>query len=130
MHPTKTFALSVAAVFALGGCSGDGGPSVEMTSGQRFSPEEITVAAGDTVVFTNSSSEAHSVTAYSDEIPDDADYFTSGGFEDEPEARESITQTLVKSGDTFEVTLSAPGTYRYFCIPHEEAGMVGRIVVE
>jgi plastocyanin len=34
---------------------------------------------------------------------------------------------LVKSGDTFEVTLT--DVYDYFCLPHEAAGMVGRIVV-
>ena len=29
----------------------------------------------------------------------------------------------------FDVTLTAPGVYDYFCTPHEAAGMVGRIVV-
>jgi plastocyanin len=32
-------------------------------------------------------------------------------------------------GQGFSVTLELPGVYDYFCIPHEEAGMVGRIVV-
>ena len=32
-------------------------------------------------------------------------------------------------GETFAVTLTVPGVYDYFCIPHELAGMVGRIVV-
>jgi plastocyanin len=27
------------------------------------------------------------------------------------------------------VTLTVPGVYDYYCIPHEAAGMVGRIVV-
>ena len=130
MPPTKILALVAAAVGLLAGCSGGGAPSVEMTSDQSFAPEETTVSAGDSVVFTNTSSEAHSVTAYVDDIPDGADYFTSGGFEDESEARDNITETLVNAGDSFEVTLTEPGTYRYFCIPHEETGMVGRIVVE
>lgn len=101
-----------------------------MTSDQRFAPEEVTVSAGETIVFSNTSSEAHSVTAYSEDIPTGADYFTSGGFESEAAARENITETFVKTGDSFELTLSEAGTYRYFCIPHEGAGMVGRIVVE
>ncbi len=29
----------------------------------------------------------------------------------------------------FEATLTEPGVYDYFCIPHEHAGMVGRLVV-
>jgi plastocyanin len=36
---------------------------------------------------------------------------------------------LVKPGATFDVTLKVPGVYDYFCVPHEGAGMVGRIVV-
>jgi plastocyanin len=36
---------------------------------------------------------------------------------------------LVHPGDHFEVTLSVPGVYDYYCLPHEAAGMVGRIVV-
>ena len=30
---------------------------------------------------------------------------------------------------TFEVTLTVEGIYDYFCAPHEEAGMVGRLIV-
>ena len=36
---------------------------------------------------------------------------------------------LVKPGDHFEVTLTVEGVYDYYCMPHEAAGMVGRIVV-
>ncbi len=36
---------------------------------------------------------------------------------------------LVNKGDHFGVTLTVEGVYDYFCMPHEQAGMVGRIVV-
>ena len=36
---------------------------------------------------------------------------------------------LVQPGDHFEIVLTEPGVYDYFCAPHEMAGMVGRIVV-
>jgi plastocyanin len=36
---------------------------------------------------------------------------------------------LVNPGDYFEVTLTVPGVYDYYCAPHEGAGMVGRVVV-
>jgi hypothetical protein len=36
---------------------------------------------------------------------------------------------LIEPGDYFEVTLTVPGVYDYFCAPHEMAGMVGRIIV-
>lgn len=31
--------------------------------------------------------------------------------------------------ETFSVTLTQPGVYDFYCVPHEHAGMVGRIVV-
>ncbi|MBX6322056.1 MAG: hypothetical protein IRY94_09535 [Rhodospirillaceae bacterium] len=36
---------------------------------------------------------------------------------------------LVNPGDHFAVTLTVPGVYDYYCLPHEAAGMVGRIIV-
>jgi plastocyanin len=36
---------------------------------------------------------------------------------------------LVDKGDCFAVTLTVEGVYDYYCMPHEAAGMVGRIVV-
>jgi plastocyanin len=36
---------------------------------------------------------------------------------------------LVQPGAVFDVTLTIEGVYDYFCLPHEAAGMVGRIVV-
>jgi plastocyanin len=36
---------------------------------------------------------------------------------------------LVHPGDHFDVTLTVPGVYDYYCMPHEAVGMVGRIVV-
>jgi hypothetical protein len=36
---------------------------------------------------------------------------------------------MLQPGDQFDVTLTAPGVYDYFCAPHEQAGMVGRLVV-
>jgi plastocyanin len=36
---------------------------------------------------------------------------------------------LVNARDIFEIALTVEGVYDYFCLPHEAAGMVGRIVV-
>jgi len=115
---------------ALGACSGGDGNSVAMQSGQRFEPEELTVDVGATVTFVNESADAHTVTAYEEGLPADAPYFSSGGFESEDEARDDVAGGLLSQGEEFEVTFDAPGTYRYFCIPHESSGMTGSIVVE
>src|SRR3712207_3330778 len=97
------------------GSSGD----VEMTDAQRFAPDEVTVAAGETVSWVNVSGESHTVTAYEDEIPDGADYFATGDASSEDAARDDVANGLVNEDETFEMTFDEPGTYRYFCIPHE-----------
>jgi plastocyanin len=37
---------------------------------------------------------------------------------------------LLGADETFSRTFKRPGTYRYVCIPHEGARMVGTVVVE
>jgi plastocyanin len=101
-----------------------------MVQVQRFDPANITIKAGGTVTWVNESDEAHTVTAYGNEIPEDATYFASGDASNETEARDSLSEGLLESGDTFQVTLDRPGTYEYYCIPHETSGMKGTIVVE
>ncbi|CAN5627432.1 hypothetical protein BH24ACT26_BH24ACT26_03110 [soil metagenome] len=101
-----------------------------MNGAHRFIPEAITVKVREPVTFTNEGGEAHTVTAYEDRIPQGAEYFSSGGLASESEARENTAESLITEGDSFEVTLETPGTYEYFCIPHEQQGMKGTIVVE
>lgn len=103
---------------------------ISMPPGQTFDPSGASVAPGTTVSFVNDSSEAHTVTAYENDIPPGADYFASGGPNSESEARDDLTSGLIAEGETFEATFTEPGTYLYFCIPHEGAGMKGTIVVE
>ncbi len=101
-----------------------------MLDGQRFAPKPLRVAEGTTVEFANESSEAHTVTAYEDGIPDDAQYFASGDFDSEAEARDNLADGLIGQEGTYEVTFGTAGTYEFFCIPHEEQGMTGTIVVD
>jgi plastocyanin len=124
--------LVVAAVaLALVGCSDKERPpgEVGMTGSHAFDPKEITIDAGETVTWVNDSSEAHTVTAIEDSLPEGADYFATGGFDSEEEARDGVSDGLLTGGETFEVTFDEPGTYRYVCIPHESNGMEGTVVV-
>jgi plastocyanin len=124
--------LAVAGLVAaslLGACSGGDATTVKMVTGHHYTPAEITVGPGATIEFVNDSSEAHSATAYEDRIPPGAGYFSSGGFGGEQEARANVGDGLIAPGGSYEVTLDEPGTYRYFCIPHEQDGMKGEIVV-
>lgn len=120
-----------------GGDGGDGGgaPTVDMTDDLIYDPESITVSVGDTVVWENVGSVGHSVTAYDDGVPDGATYFASGGFDSEQAARDAYSVGDPDSGDvlegeTYEHTFETAGTYEYFCIPHESAGMVGTVEVQ
>lgn len=86
-----------------------------------FDPLGVLIDPGSTVRWVLAES-AHSTTAYHPEngnhslrIPEAAEPWDSG--------------ILHTPGQSFEITLSVPGVYDYFCLPHEAGGMVGRIVV-
>ncbi|MBB4273428.1 plastocyanin/azurin family copper-binding protein [Rhizobium mongolense] len=46
-----------------------------------------------------------------------------------PEAAKSWASDYLLPDESFSVTFTAQGVYDYYCIPHEHAGMVGRIIV-
>lgn len=87
-----------------------------------FAPIGLAIAPGTLVRFVNDSpGNVHTSTAYHPSIggrplriPQDAEPWDSG---------------FVMPKQSFEVTLTVPGVYDYYCKPHEMAGMVGRIVV-
>ncbi len=131
---------------ALAGCIGPSLSSSEYDIGMQsnaFVPEPAVegndvptfeAAAGDTVVWANTGSRNHTVTAYDDGLPEGADYWASGGFENEDAAREAWEQSIngggiVRPSETYEHTFEVPGEYYYVCIPHEDAGMLGKVVV-
>lgn len=93
------------------------------TAGSRvwFDPVGLFVDPGTTVRWVVGQN-VHTTTAYHPKndhhalrIPETAAPWDSG--------------FLVNPGDHFDVTLTVPGVYDYYCMPHEAAGMVGRIVV-
>ena len=77
-----------------------------------FVPAELVISAGTEVVFTNSDSAPHTVTAGSDRDPT-PELFDSG---------------LLEQGDAFSVTFDEPGEFAYFCDRHPP--MTGTVVVE
>lgn len=86
-----------------------------------FDPIGLLIEPGQTVSWVLDSS-VHTTTAYhpkngghSLRIPEAATPWDSG--------------YLINPNEHFDVTFTIPGVYDYFCMPHEMAGMVGRIVV-
>lgn len=138
---TKTGAIVTSAVtVGLAGCSsigfgsGSGEPAdgtlVRMTSEFAYEPDTLTIPVGETVVWRTEGFTPHTVTAYQDGIPAGAPYFASGGFETEQAAREGYTDGggSVGRDEEYRYTFEVPGTYEYFCIPHE-SDMVGTLSV-
>ena len=130
-------AAATAGVSLLSGCLGASGSDtaaydIGMTA-QAFVEAEFTVSPGETVVWHNNSARAHTITAYEDALPEGSAFFASGDFESEQAARDSWWSDrggALENGDEFSVTFEEPGEYDYFCIPHEQAGMIGTIYVE
>jgi len=100
-----------------------------MTGDFGYDPERIRVDAGVTVRWVNDSAVGHTVTAYEAGIPDRAAYFASGGFDGERAARNDVRGGLLDAGGSYEHTFEIPGTYEYFCVPHESSGTTGTVVV-
>lgn len=130
-------ASGVALVGSLTGCvTGRSSPSgnsydVGMTS-IDFVPRELTVTPGTEVVWRNTNSRTHTVTAYEGTLPEGAAYFASGGFDSQEAAVDAYNNALeggIPSEDTFSHTFEVPGSYGYFCIPHRDADMAGIIEV-
>ena len=96
--------------------------AVQMTQAKSFEPKTITVKTGDTVVWKNVSDMVHSVT----DIP--AQAITKGDATLPPNAKE-FDSGLIQPGKDYSYTFTVPGTYKYFCVPHETVGMVGTVVV-
>lgn len=96
---------------------------VEMVSddGHHFRPHVVHVEQGGSVEWIRESG-THDTRAYhpathgeQQRIPDDAEPWAS--------------ELLSGEGDTFEHTFESEGVYDYLCRPHEEAGMIGSVLV-
>lgn len=87
-----------------------------------FAPAGLAVAPGTTLHFVNRDpGNAHTATAYDPSLLDRQKRI--------PDAATAFDSDYLLPDEAFEVTLTVPGVYDYYCQPHEHAGMVGRIVV-
>lgn len=96
---------------------------VGMTNTLKFTPPKVTVRVGETVRWKNTSVIVHTVTA-------DPDEATMDGSVHLPEGAEPFDSGDLDPKEAFEHTFETPGTYTYFCIPHEAAKMRGTVVVK
>ena len=93
-----------------------------MTDSLRFAPTEITIIAGDTVEWRNIGSIPHTVTADPGSAPGSRNI-------ELPAGAETFDSGWVMRDGSFRYTFSKPGVYRYICLPHERARMLGTVIV-
>ncbi len=95
------------------GTSGDGGAgSVVTVTNFKFTPAEITIKPGDSVVWDFREGN-HNVVSGANCVPDNA--FTSGPVKPAP--------------NQFTRKFDTAGTFNYHCEPHCPMGMVGKVIV-
>jgi plastocyanin len=95
---------------------------VEMSDRLVYEPATLRIQPGQTVTWRNTTQLVHTVTAdparaivpAHASVPRGAATFDSGD---------------IPPGGEFTHTFEVPGTYRYFCVPHELASMIGTIEV-
>jgi plastocyanin len=113
--PILIRAAIVLGLAAVGLASGAAGATpaaqevvVEMASGPtRFEPAEIVVAPGTTVVWQT----------------------VSGSHTSTSEDGHWDTGRRLPVGESFAFTFVDPGEYAYYCEPHKDQGMVGKVLV-
>ncbi len=96
--------------------------TVEMTGEKRFVPARVRVKMGDTVEWRNASSLTHTVT----------DDRAKARLRDSwalPEGAHAFDSGWIGPGSRWSYRFTVPGTYRYFCQPHEAAGMKAEVEV-
>nr|P20422.1 RecName: Full=Plastocyanin [Daucus carota] len=83
-----------------------------------FSPSSFSVAKGEGISFKNNAGFPHNIVFDEDEVPAGVDV-----------SKISQEDYLDGAGESFTVTLTEKGTYKFYCEPHAGAGMKGEVTV-
>lgn len=118
----KTLIVVITVILFAGLAGAVPGVTVRMTSRDAFVPKTLTIKVGDTVVWENDSPGVHTVT-------DNPAFASAKQDASVPAGTEPFNSGPVEAGQQYSHTFTAPGTYKYFCVPHEADGMVGTIIV-
>ena len=120
-------AAAIAAALALlpDPAKAAGNPIVIKMADQQpfYTPAKVAIKVGDTVQWVNGGETVHSVSTNAANAQNRKD--TSM-----PKGAAAFDSGFIPPGGDYSYTFTVPGTYRYFCLPHEKAGMIGVIVVK
>lgn len=103
--------------------AGGGKRVVDMNDQLAFAPRTITIEAGQEVTWRNVGNVAHTVTA-------DKRKATKAANVELPRGAKPFDSGFISGKKSYKRTFEQSGTYRYICIPHEGAGMVGTVIVK
>jgi len=84
----------------------------------KFVPDELTICKGDSVVWKVNKAQPHNVIFDDDGVP-------SGVSTDAISKEENMNA----EGDTHKATFTVAGDYKYYCQPHQGAGMIATLTV-
>lgn len=98
----------------------------------RYFPGTVTIHAGDSVIWTqNDFHELHTITILGNKTVAEADKVMP--VQTPSHVVNSSTafynSGLLSEGQTYKLTFDKPGTYTYQCLLHNDAGMLGKVVV-
>lgn len=100
------------------------------SSGYSFEPSTVQIKVGQSVKFVTVSGGPHNVTFDQQDIPAGT---APALDQDMPRQQAKLTGPLVTNpNDSYTITFNGvkPGTYKFYCLPHQSFGMQGSIVVE
>lgn len=120
------------AAFALSGC-GLTGPAHDAPSPNAaavvdmgftsFEPEVIHIRAGQTVEWRNTALITHTVS-------DDKSIAADPNDASVPAGATAFNSGDIPPGQVYTATFTVPGTYKYFCMHHEDDAMLGTVIVD
>jgi plastocyanin len=98
------------------------GVAVVETSGFSFVPARIEIRAGQTVEWRNTSFFTHTATCDPAKAKDRGNVALPAG-------AETFDSGRIPPGEVWRRKFTTSGTYRYVCLPHENEGMSGTVIV-
>ncbi|MGA8207095.1 MAG: plastocyanin/azurin family copper-binding protein [Candidatus Dormiibacterota bacterium] len=95
--------------------------TIDATNSLKFVPATACLKAGGTVTWRSTSDITHTTT--------DEPSLAAVASDAALPAGATGWNHILAAGASFSLKLTVPGTYKYFCIPHETLGMVASITV-
>ena len=99
------------------------GNTINMSDSLKFDPTDVTISKGETVTWQNTGATVHTATGDPSKATTPADVSL-------PSGAKAWDSGDIQPQGKFSHTFDTAGTYKYVCVPHESAGMVGTITVK